>query len=145
MSKIIVPETQRALILQGSVALGAFEAGVFKNLYERIKSKDPNWEKRMFDIVAGTSQEAINASILISHVKEKKTWKGSAEKLEEYWREHLSTPTPDAAKFGTQWWNETYQLWGGKYYEEWNNNNIASEEAAKRRFFYKIFFYIWNS
>ncbi len=140
MSKIIVPETQRALILQGSVALGAFEAGVFKNLYERIKSKDPNWEKRMFDIVAGTSAGAINASILISHVKEKKTWKGSAEKLEEYWREHLSTPTPDAAKFGTQWWNETYQLWGGKYYEEWNNNNIASEEAARRYFSTKYFF-----
>ena len=38
----------------------------------------------MFDIVAGNQPGAINAAILTSHVKEKNTWKGSAEKLEEY-------------------------------------------------------------
>ena len=37
-----------------------------------IKNKDPKWETRMFDIVAGTSARAINAAILTSHVKEKK-------------------------------------------------------------------------
>lgn len=70
--------------MQGSVALGAFEAGVFKKLYEKIKNKDRNWEARMFDIVDGTSAGAINAAILTSHFKEKNTWKGSDEKLEEY-------------------------------------------------------------
>ena len=141
MSNSEIPTTQRALILQGSVALGAFEAGVFKKLYEIIKKEDPNWESRMFDIVAGTSAGAVNAAILTSHVKEKKTWKGSAEKLEEYWREHLSTHTPIAAKFGTQWWEEIYQWWGGKYYELWNGNSkIASEEAARRYYSTKYFF-----
>lgn len=71
MSNSEIPTTQRALILQGSVALGAFEAGVFKKLYEIIKKEDPNWESRMFDIVAGTSAGAVNAAILTSHVKEK--------------------------------------------------------------------------
>jgi NTE family protein len=140
MSDQEIPTKQRALILQGSVALGAFETGVFKKLYEMIKNKDPDWESRMFDIVAGTSAGAINAAILTSHVKEKKTWKGSAEKLEEYWREHLSTPTPIAAKFGTQWWEEIYQWWGGKYYEMWNNTSkVASEEAARRYYSTKYF------
>ena len=72
MSNQEIPTKQRALILQGSVALGAFEAGVFKKLYEIIKKEDPNWESRMFDIVAGTSAGAVNAAILTSHVKEKK-------------------------------------------------------------------------
>jgi NTE family protein len=60
MPDIDVPDKQRALVFQGSVALGAFEAGVFKRLYEIIKIQDPNWEKRMFDLVAGTSAGAIN-------------------------------------------------------------------------------------
>jgi predicted acylesterase/phospholipase RssA len=93
MNKQDIPDKQRALVLQGSVALGAFEAGVFKKLYEMIKTKDPNWEKRMFDIVIGTSAGAINAAILISHYKQNRTWEGSAEKLLEYWKNHLSVPT----------------------------------------------------
>jgi NTE family protein len=147
-----IPDKQRALVLQGSVALGAFEAGVFKKLYEMIKIKDPNWERRMFDVVAGTSAGAINAAILISHVKENKTWKGSAEKLVEYWRDHLSSPTPPIAKTGVHWWDEHYQWWG-KYYDVTSNysssNNgssnsssrtVASEEAARRYYSTKYFF-----
>ena len=141
MSNLEIPPKQRALIFQGSVALGAFEAGVFKKLYEMIKKEDPDWESRTFDIVAGTSAGAINAAILTSHVKEKNTWKGSAEKLEEYWKDHLSTPTPTVAKFGTQWWDEIYQWWGGKYYESWNSSSkIASGEAARRYYSTKYFF-----
>lgn len=29
-------ETQRALVLQGGVAIGAYEAGIFKGLYDRL-------------------------------------------------------------------------------------------------------------
>ena len=104
-----VPSKQRALVFQGSVALGAFEAGVFKKLYQMIKEKDENWEKRMFDIIAGTSAGAINAAILTSHVKQKKTWKGSADKIEQYWKDHLSSPTPAITKQGVYWWDEYYQ------------------------------------
>ncbi|MDH3340199.1 MAG: patatin-like phospholipase family protein [Nitrosopumilus sp.] len=95
-----IPDKQRALVLQGGVALGAYEAGVFKKLYKEIKEQDPNWEKNMFDIVAGTSAGTINAAILVNHFKEKKTWKYSDLKLEEFWK-HLSTPTPPIV--GSYW------------------------------------------
>ena len=61
MSGVDIPEKQRALVLQGSVALGAFEVGSSKNCTDIIATHDPNWEKRMFDIVVGTSAGAINA------------------------------------------------------------------------------------
>jgi NTE family protein len=139
-----VPRKQRALVFQGSVALGAFEAGVFKKLYQMIKEKDENWENRMFDIIAGTSAGAINAAILTSHVKQKKTWKGSADKIEQYWKEHLSSPTPAITKQGVYWWDEYYQWWG-KYYENdtirgIHNRTVASEEAARRYYSTKYFF-----
>jgi NTE family protein len=135
---------QRALVFQGSVALGAFEVGVFKKLYQMIKQKDENWEKRMFDIVAGTSAGAINAAILTSHVKQKETWEGSAEKIEEYWKYHLSVPTPAITKQGVYWWDENYQWWG-KYYDTVTTSGIdsrtvASEEAARRYYSAKYFF-----
>jgi NTE family protein len=145
-----IPPKQRALVFQGSVALGAFEAGVFRKLYEMIKVKDPNWEKRMFDIVAGTSAGAINAAILTSHVKERKTWKGSADKLIEYWRDHLSSPTPVITNTGVYLWDEYYQWWSRYYnvtsnYSSRNDNGsisriVASEEAARRYYSTKYFF-----
>ena len=139
-----VPDKQRAIVFQGSVALGAFEAGVFKKLYEMIKQKDGNWKKRMFDIIAGTSAGAINAAILTSHVKQKKTWEGSAEKIEQYWKDHLSSPTPAITKQGVYWWDEQYQWWG-KYYDTVttsgiDNGTVASEEAARRYYSTKYFF-----
>jgi len=39
----------------------------------------------LFDIVAGTSIGAINAAILVSHVIENGTWKGSVDSLLEFW------------------------------------------------------------
>jgi NTE family protein len=79
---------QRALVFQGGGSLGAYEAGFFKALYERITRIDEeNGEKvrPLFDIVAGTSIGAINAAILVSHVAKNKTWKGSPEKLDAFW------------------------------------------------------------
>ncbi len=143
MSDTDVPPKQRALVFQGSVALGAFEAGVFKKLYDIIKKNDKNWEKGMFDIVAGTSAGAINAAILTSHVKQKKTWEGSAEKIVQYWN-HLSSATPTITKQGIYWWDENYQWWG-KYYDTVttrgsDNRTVASEEAARRYYSTKYFF-----
>lgn len=77
----------RALVLQGGGALGAFQAGAFKALYEKLTKEDiqnGNKERPLFDIVAGTSIDAINAAVLVSHVIENKTWAGSAEKLVEF-------------------------------------------------------------
>jgi NTE family protein len=62
---------------KGGGALGAFQAGAFKALYERItreNEENGNNDKRpLFDIVAGTSAGAINAAVLVSHVIENKT------------------------------------------------------------------------
>ena len=56
----------------------------------------------LFDIIAGTSIGAINAAILVSYVLENKTWKGSSERLEEFWK-CLSTPTPQISEALKQW------------------------------------------
>ena len=82
----------RALVLQGGGSPGAFQAGAFKALYEKITREDKengNEGRPLFDIVAGTSIGAINAAVLVSHVTENKTWKGSAEKLIEFWKYYL--------------------------------------------------------
>ena len=130
-----VPKVQRALVLQGGGALGAYQAGAFKSLYENIARNqgDDNDEgvnnATFFDIIAGTSSGAINGAILVSHFLENKTWKGSAEKLEEFWR-YLSTPTPPNI-------SEELTLWKAAY--EYGVPSVASEEAARRYYSVKEF------
>jgi predicted acylesterase/phospholipase RssA len=66
-----VPKKQRALVLQGGVALGAYEAGVINSLCKEISAQTtPNNGKNqnVFDIIAGTSIGAINTAILVSGV-----------------------------------------------------------------------------
>ena len=121
----------RALILQGGGALGAFQAGAFKALYEKLTREDKengNERRPLFDIVAGTSIGAINAALLVSYASENKTWKGSAEKLVEFW-EYLSSPTPDITKISANWKKEFDK----------NNPSAASAEAARRYYSVKEF------
>jgi NTE family protein len=85
----------RALVLQGGGALGAYEAGVFKALAERITKDDElagEKNRPLFDIVAGTSIGAVNAAILVSYVKQNKTWKGADKALYQFW-DDLCNPT----------------------------------------------------
>ena len=99
--KIYLPKIRRALVLQGGGSLGAYEAGVFHVLYHWIrKDIKENESENIFDIIAGTSIGAVNASIIINHIlanKEKdkenkfiskntKYWEFSAEKLIEFWK-----------------------------------------------------------
>jgi len=81
-----VPDGQRALVLQGGGSLGAYEAGAYQALYERITNTDrEKGEDRPFlNIVAGTSIGAINAAIIVSYVVENGTWDGSAQRLNEF-------------------------------------------------------------
>ena len=51
-ASIAVPTRQRALVLQGGGALGAYDAGVVQALYDKI---DTNDGRPLFDIIAGTS------------------------------------------------------------------------------------------
>ena len=102
MSKNGRSTPQRALVFQGGGSLGAYEAGVFHVLYHWIK-KDLPEDENIFDIIAGASIGAINASIIINHFLERKPesttlkgdvpikvlqyWKGSPEKLLRFWKE----------------------------------------------------------
>src|SRR5438093_1743397 len=123
---------QRALIFQGGGSLGAYEAGAYKAFYELASERDKiivRKDKPLFDIVAGTSIGAMNASILVSYVKEKKTWAGSAERLIEFW-EHLATESVvDKMPGFTQWWDYWHYL----------NNVVASSESARRYYNTKQF------
>ena len=68
MSDDKIPEIQRALVLQGGGALGAYDAGVFQALYDTLpKEVEHNGERArpLFDIVAGTSSGAMNGAILV--------------------------------------------------------------------------------
>jgi NTE family protein len=122
----------RAIVLQGGGAIGAFQAGAFKALYEKISEEDKkngNEGRPLFDIIAGTSIGAINAAVIVSHVVENKTWKGSPEKLIEFWK-YLSYPTPEITKISANW----------KKQHDDNRPNVASEEAARRYYSVKEFF-----
>ena len=59
-----IPKKQRALVLQGGAALGAYESGVLTVLCERLTDEDKGNNRKdgpLFDIVAGTSIGAMNA------------------------------------------------------------------------------------
>ena len=71
---------QRALVLQGGGSLGAYEAGAYQALYEKVTKTDIEKGEKgrpFLDIVAGTSIGAINAAALASG--------HSIEQLERLW------------------------------------------------------------
>ena len=77
MSSQDIQYRQRALVLQGGGALGAYEVGVLKVLCKKLIEDTENGQKDepLFHIVAGTSTGAMNAPVLVSDViNRKKTW-----------------------------------------------------------------------
>ena len=114
------PKKQRALVLQGGGALGAYESGVLS-----VLCKELTYEYRegpLFDIVAGTSMGAMNAAVLVSNVvNRKKTWEEAAKELENFWKDEgrglSSTPG-----FSNLWWEQA----------KMQKKFSASPEAARR-------------
>jgi len=98
----------RALIFQGGGSLGAYEAGAYKAIKEEFsqyRRAKGSGKEPMFHIVSGTSIGAINAAILVSYVKENKTWEGSDEKLVEFWK-YLSTESSvEEIPYFTHYWD----------------------------------------
>jgi NTE family protein len=85
----------------------------------------------IFHIVSETSIGAINATILVSYVKENKTWEGSGEMLVEFW-EYLSTQSSvEKIPYFTYCWDYWHTL----------ERRIASGESARRYISTKEF--IW--
>ena len=126
-------DTQRALVLQGGGSLGAYEAGAYQALYERITKADREKgtrDKPFLNIVAGTSIGAINAAIIVSYVVENNTWDGSSERLNEFW-EYLSKESSlDQIPGFIAWWD---------YLHNSVHPGIASGEAARRYYSAKQF------
>jgi NTE family protein len=127
-----IPKKQRALVLQGGGALGAYESGVLTVLCKELAYEYR--EGPLFDIVAGTSIGAMNAAVLVSNVvNRKKTWEEAAKELENFWIDEgkrgekkggLSS-TPGFSKppgFRKSWWDEI----------EKEKKFSASSEASRR-------------
>jgi len=128
-ANVIVKRVQRAIIFQGGVALGAYEAGVYRAVVEKLikndedrKSKGQDNEKRpLFDIVAGTSIGAMNSAIVVSSVtknegtslEDPKSWEDSVERVIEFWRAQQQMPTYadflDMMPFYHYWWDIMHQ------------------------------------
>ena len=125
---------QRALIFQGGGSLGAYEAGVYKATYELLSERDIKLGregKPIFHIVAGTSIGAMNAAVLVSYVKEKKTWQGSADRLVEFWEYMATESFMDTIPSFYEWWN----------YWQYFNKDLASSESARRYYDTKHFMF----
>jgi predicted acylesterase/phospholipase RssA len=125
---------QRALIFQGGGSLGAYEAGAYKAFYELLSERDKKIGRNdhpLFDIVAGTSIGSMNAAVLVSYVKENKSWHGSAERLIEFWEYMATESIVDKTPGFNEWWNYWHHF----------NNNLASGESARRYYGTKRFMF----
>jgi NTE family protein len=129
---VMIPNVNRALIFQGGGSLGAYEAGVYKAVNEDISEyfrTEGRGNEPIFHIVSGTSIGAINAALLVSYVKENRTWEGSDERLITFW-EYLSTQsTVEKISYFTNYWDSWRRL----------DRRIASGESARRYFSTKEF------
>lgn len=122
---VIVKRVQRAIIFQGGAALGAYEAGVYQALVEKLIEYDEDRSKKgllterrpLFDIVAGTSIGGMNAAIVVSSVTRKDskkiedpvTWQESAKTVIDFWKTQQQLPTYadllDIIPFYRYWWD----------------------------------------
>jgi NTE family protein len=127
----IIPNKQRALVLQGGGALGAYEVGVLEVLCKKLlKGRRSNGEDGpLFDIVAGSSMGAMNAAVLVSNVVNRdKTWEHAVGMLKDFWtnKKYGLSSTPDIRQTLA---NARKQ-----------KNFSASPEAARR--YYSVNYYI---
>ena len=93
-----IPSVQRALILQGGGALGAYEAGALREFCAGLAAEDASNSERiesqpMFNIVAGASIGAVNAAILVDNVinpkdgntNNSKAWMDAVDALDAFY------------------------------------------------------------
>jgi NTE family protein len=152
MSKEI-PSKQRALVLQGGGALGAYQVGVLKVLSKKLieeDKKNAEQDRPLFDIIAGTSIGAMNAAVLVSNVvKKNKDWSEAVYELERFWKEGIAlkegtSSDADIPPFEMfpmfHWWDP----WRKQRCDNENNiymrmGTLASEELARRYYSTKFF------
>ena len=148
-----IPSKQRALVLQGGGALGAYQVGVLKVLAKKIIEEDEKNAEQgrpLFDIIAGTSIGAMNAAVLVSNVvRRNKTWSEAICELERFWKVGIAlkegttsdADIPPLEMFPMfHWWHP----WRKERCDNENNlytkmGSLASEELARRYYSTKVF------
>jgi NTE family protein len=135
------PKKQRALILGGGGALGAYEAGAVKtlcnSLIERDK-KNKDHDGLLFDIIAGTSMGAMNGAVFVSQFLQTGSWENAAKTLIDFWVDTdkglASNIDADKLPLLQPWLKD----------EQWYKKvpGGASKEAARR--YYSASYYIAN-
>lgn len=144
-----IPTKQRALVLQGGGALGAYEIGVLQSIFNHIvKDNDDSNNSRsgietekiektepLFDIVAGVSIGAINAVFLVDYVlKHNNSWNNSILSLERFWDNFIANTFVDRNPFFDLAW-EALRFF---------NKNTASLESARRYWsYYELACTVW--
>jgi NTE family protein len=144
--KNTIPQKQRALVLQGGGALGAYEAGAITVLCEHLTDEDKGDNKKdgpLFDIIAGTSIGAMNAAVLVSNVvNRKKSWKEAAEVLAHFWTDGAKEEETEDEKKGGLSYTPDFSKWlldeGTKKPKIFN----ASPEAARKYYSVKQYFFV---
>ncbi len=139
---------QRALVLQGGGALGAYEAGAISGLCKEIikeDSKNGITGKPIFDVIIGTSIGAINGSILVSQFLKKRknesdislVWSEAVKKLEDFWYSLMSSSI-DINKICKEDYEDFWEIiteWKSAYAN--HENGIASKSAFEKYLFGK--------
>ncbi|AIC14361.1 patatin-like phospholipase family protein [Nitrososphaera viennensis] len=147
-----VPRKQRALILQGGGALGAYEAGVFKALSEKLSPLDDDSNRRdgrqqgnLFDIVAGASAGAINAALIVDYVIRKRRWEGASDMLCNFWRD-VSTPIfwPDSKWLsrGWQFW-ENARKFQADFFGRFVLPNLQAATSTREEWPFLSYYFLW--
>ena len=137
---------QRALILSGGGALGAYQVGVLKILFERLTQEDNEKgenNRLLFDIIAGTSIGAMNGAVLVSQYLETRDWQIAIEQLKQFWtNEQKGEQKGLASTLSEQDLEKTggWKVWCEKSNEGKASSTIASVEAARR--YYSVWHYV---
>ena len=119
-----IPKKQTAIVLQGGGALGAYEAGVVKAIFDKLKEQ--NGSTPSFDIIAGTSIGAITASILANYFMQHNEWENATEKLQEFWNDVSTITDVEIDPTFDSRWNYYHAI----------DPRVAKAEAARR--FYSV-------
>jgi len=150
---VTVKRVQRAIVFQGGVALGAYEAGVFHALVKKLSQRDQDEgrtgigeEKRpLFDIVAGTSIGGMNAAVVVSNIINGNSWQDSAQQVIKFWKDQ-EYPWPTVAEnldkypIYRLWWDTAHRVGEAlkhsaiqltdpysninSYFKEWNSSFV---------------------
>jgi NTE family protein len=134
----------RALILSGGGALGAYQAGVLKKLYERLMQEDnekPGDNRLLFDTVAGTSIGAMNGAVLVSKYLQTKNWQTAIDELKRFWTDLNEGLASTVSEQDLENDKMGWKTWYDESKKEKASSEIASAEAARRYYSVKHYFF----